>query len=61
VVFHVRVGDRLELGERFGIVKFGSRMDVLMPPAAAVCVEKGKRVVAGETVIAQLPRVGDRE
>ena len=61
VVFHVSVGDRLELGERFGIVKFGSRMDVLMPPAAVVYVEKGKRVVAGETVIAQLPSVRDRE
>jgi len=55
VVFHVKVGDRLELGERFGIVKFGSRMDVLMPPQSTVVVEKGQRVVAGETVIAQLP------
>lgn len=55
VVFHVKVGDRLDLGERFGIVKFGSRMDVLMPPHTTVLVEAGQRVVAGETVIAQLP------
>jgi phosphatidylserine decarboxylase len=60
VVFHVSEGDRLGLGERFGIVKFGSRMDVLMPPAAVILVEKGQRVVAGETVIAQLPGVGHR-
>jgi phosphatidylserine decarboxylase len=60
VVFHVSEGDRLGLGQRFGIVKFGSRMDVLMPPAAVILVEKGQRVVAGETVIAQLPGVGHR-
>ena len=55
IVYHVRVGDTLRAGERFGIVKFGSRMDVLMPPEVEVTVEPGDRVMAGETIIARIP------
>lgn len=54
VVFHLHEGDHLVLGERFGIVKFGSRMDVLVPTNATTSVVAGQRVVAGETVIARL-------
>jgi phosphatidylserine decarboxylase len=54
VVYHVSVGDTVRAGERFGIVKFGSRMDVLVPPAIPLSVQVGDRVVAGETVIGDL-------
>jgi phosphatidylserine decarboxylase len=55
IVYHVRVGDHVEAGERFGIVKFGSRMDVLVPPEVEVEVQVGDRVVAGETILARIP------
>jgi len=41
-------------GERFGIMKFGSRMDVFVPPAAIIKVEVGQTVRGGETVVAML-------
>jgi phosphatidylserine decarboxylase len=47
-------GQRLRRGERFGIIRFGSRVDVYLPPAAQVQAEVGKRVKAGETVLARL-------
>lgn len=55
IVYHVSVGDELKAGERFGIVKFGSRMDVLVPPSVTFSVEVGDRVTAGETIIGHLP------
>ncbi len=55
IVCRVREGERLGLGERFGIIKFGSRMDVVMPARAQVTVRAGDRVRAGESVVAVLP------
>lgn len=49
----VQPGQRVEKGERIGIIKFGSRVDVDLPPAAVVRVEPGQRVLAGETTIAE--------
>ncbi|MBO6575566.1 MAG: phosphatidylserine decarboxylase family protein [Rhodothermales bacterium] len=54
IVYHVGVGDSLKAGERFGIVKFGSRMDVIVPPHIPVFAEVGDRVVAGETILGHL-------
>ncbi|MDX1546286.1 MAG: phosphatidylserine decarboxylase family protein [Rhodothermales bacterium] len=56
IVYHVRVGDEVRAGDRFGIVKFGSRMDVLVPPEVTFDVAVGDRVTAGVTVLAHLPR-----
>ncbi len=56
IVYHVREGDRVEAGGRFGIVKFGSRMDVLVPPHVEVTALEGQRVRAGETILGRLPR-----
>jgi len=53
VVCRVREGDRLVVGQRIGVMKFGSRMDVFLPPALRVRVAAGDRVVAAETVLAQ--------
>src|SRR5271170_3243794 len=56
IVFTKRVGDRLERGERVGLIKFGSRVDVLLPGDASLAVEKGDRVKGGASVLATLSR-----
>ena len=48
-----RRGDHLERGERFGLIKFSSRTDLLMPNSVELCVNVGDRVKGGETVIAK--------
>ncbi len=55
IVYYPKPGDDVKAGDRFGIVKFGSRMDVLVPPHIAFDVEIGQRVQAGVTVIGQFP------
>jgi phosphatidylserine decarboxylase len=55
VVCRVAAGDRLEAGQRIGLMKFGSRMDVFVPPAATILVTAGDRVRAGESIVARLP------
>ena len=55
VVYHVTVGDTVKAGQRFGVVKFGSRMDVLVPRTVEVEVKVGDRVRAGETILGRLP------
>ena len=55
VVTRVQVGDVLHTGQRIGLMKFGSRMDVFVPPHVPLSVRKGDRVVAGETVLARWP------
>ena len=54
IVCRVREGDVLERGQRIGLMKFGSRMDVFLPTDAELRVEVGARVVGGETVLAGL-------
>lgn len=55
IVCKVKVGDRLERGQRVGMIKFGSRTDVLMPAEAVPRVKTGTRVKGGSTVLAVLP------
>jgi phosphatidylserine decarboxylase len=57
IVFNKRVGDRVERGERVGLIKFGSRVDVLLPGDAAVGVKKGDRVKGGSSVLATVRSV----
>ncbi len=54
IVCNVRPGDRVERGQRIGIIKFGSRVDVLLPGDAHLEVRKGSRVKGGSTVLAKL-------
>ena len=54
VVCRVEAGAEVRAGDRFGIMKFGSRMDVFLPTTAAITVEVGDLVRGGETVIAVL-------
>ncbi len=52
-VCRVKVGDVLGRGERYGMIKFGSRLDVYLPKDVGVTVKLGDKVKAGETVIAR--------
>lgn len=54
VVCWKRKGDNLRLGERFGMIKFSSRTDVLLPPNVKVTVKRGERVRGGITVIGRI-------
>jgi len=54
IVCRVTEGQTLARGERIGLMKFGSRMDVFLPTRAELAVEVGQMVVAGETVLARL-------
>ena len=55
IVCRVREGDQVGAGARFGVMKFGSRMDVFVPQGSTLRVQVGDRVSAGVTVIAVLP------
>jgi len=54
IVYHMDVGDQLKAGERFGMMKFGSRMDILVPADVEVNVSEGEKAVAGETILATI-------
>ncbi|MFC0342453.1 phosphatidylserine decarboxylase [Paracoccus niistensis] len=54
ILCFVRPGDRLGTGERFGLIRFGSRLDVYLPPGVEPLVRVGQTMVAGETVLAEL-------
>lgn len=56
IVCRAKEGDTVQAGQRFGVMKFGSRMDVFVPIGSRVTVAVGDRVVGGESVIAELPR-----
>lgn len=54
LVCELKVGDTVSAGARFGMMKFGSRMDIAVAPNTEIYVKVGDRVVAGETIIAKL-------
>jgi phosphatidylserine decarboxylase len=58
IVFYPKVGDRLERGQRVGLIKFGSRVDVLMDAAARPNVKIGDHVKGGVSVVAYLQPKG---
>jgi phosphatidylserine decarboxylase len=60
IVCAVKVGDRVQRGQRVGMIKFGSRVDVLMPADAVPRADQGTRVRGGSTILAVLSQpVGD--
>ena len=59
IVFYPKVGDRLERGQRVGLIKFGSRVDVLIDSAASLNVKIGDRVRGGASVLAYLQPRGE--
>src|SRR5580704_14030120 len=54
IVFHPKIGDRLERGQRVGLIKFGSRVDILFDAEAQLRVKVGDRVRGGASVLAHL-------
>ncbi|QNJ94323.1 phosphatidylserine decarboxylase [Mycolicibacterium fluoranthenivorans] len=54
IVCSARAGDKLALGETYGLIRFGSRLDTYLPASAKVAVEIGQRAIGGETVLAEL-------
>ena len=56
ILCYVKAGDRLARGQRYGFIRFGSRVDVYLPPGARPRVAIGDKVKASSTVLAELPR-----
>lgn len=54
IVYHIKEGDNLKAGERFGMMKFGSRMDIIVPNNVAIKVKEGDRTVAGESILGEI-------
>ncbi|MGC2228836.1 MAG: phosphatidylserine decarboxylase, partial [Candidatus Sulfotelmatobacter sp.] len=59
IVFHPKIGERLERGQRVGLIKFGSRVDLLCDATAALQVKVGDRVRGGASVLAHLQPKGE--
>ena len=58
IVCHVREGQIRIAGERIGMIRYGSRVDVFLPPEAKVLVKIGQHVKAGESILATFPEPG---
>ena len=58
IVSFVREGQTIGAGERFGLIRFGSRLDVYLPEGTTSLVSEGQTAIAGETILADF-RVGD--
>ncbi len=55
IVFYFKEGDSLEKGQRLGLIKFGSRVDVYLPPGLEITVKKGDNVKGGLSIVAVIP------
>jgi len=55
IVCYPKEGDRVVRGERFGLIRFGSRVEVFLPEAVVVKVKEGDRVSGGETIVGVFP------
>lgn len=59
IVCSVNDGDKVLAGATYGLIRFGSRVDLYVPQDSTVLVESGQRTIGGETVLAELPAAGD--
>ncbi|BBZ37249.1 phosphatidylserine decarboxylase proenzyme [Mycobacterium conspicuum] len=55
IVCDAHVGDKLSIGDTYGLIRFGSRLDTYLPPGTESAVKLGQRAIAGETMLAELP------
>jgi len=55
IICYLKPGETLPRGERYGLIRFGSRVDLYLPPDVGVQVRAGQRTRAGETVIGRVP------
>jgi phosphatidylserine decarboxylase len=58
ILCYAKAGDALARGQRFGFIRFGSRVDVYLPPEAEPRAALGDKVYGGESVLARLPGHG---
>lgn len=54
LVWDIKLNDKLEAGQKFGMMKFGSRMDIFLPLNCRIFVKTGQKVIAGESILASL-------
>lgn len=54
IICNIRKGEKVSIGEKFGMIRFGSRVDILIPENSNVMVSINQRVVGGETIIAEV-------
>lgn len=54
IICNIKEGDNVEAGERFGLIRFGSRLDVYIPDSASIRVREGQRSIGAETILAEL-------
>ena len=55
IICDAKAGDNLTIGDTYGLIRFGSRLDTYLPAGSNVLVTTGQRALAGETVLAELP------
>ncbi|GAB3235818.1 phosphatidylserine decarboxylase [Mycolicibacterium hippocampi] len=55
IVCGVKPGDKIAIGDTYGLIRYGSRLDTYLPAGSDILVEVGQRALAGETVLAELP------
>ncbi len=55
IVCDAHIGDKLSIGDTYGLIRFGSRLDTYLPAGAEPVVKVGQRAIGGETVLADLP------
>jgi phosphatidylserine decarboxylase len=55
IVCDIRAGDKLTIGDTYGLIRYGSRLDTYLPAGSDILVSTGQRAVAGESVLAELP------
>ena len=53
IICSLQQGDSVEAGKSFGMIKFGSRVDVVLPSSVSVVVQPGQKTMAGETILAR--------
>ncbi|WHQ46433.1 MAG: phosphatidylserine decarboxylase [Candidatus Midichloria sp.] len=61
IVCNVKENDKVLAGRRFGIIRFGSRVDVYLPDTAKILIAEGQTVIGGETIVARLSGTNDEE
>jgi phosphatidylserine decarboxylase len=55
IVCNVKAGDKLSIGDTYGVIRYGSRLDTYLPVGSRILVTTGQRALAGETVLGELP------
>ncbi|MDT5015929.1 MAG: phosphatidylserine decarboxylase [Mycobacterium sp.] len=55
IVCEAKLGDKLAIGDTYGLIRYGSRLDTYLPAGSNILVTTGQRALAGETVLAELP------